>query len=115
MSAAASAMTQQDDQHRKRVVGKPFEKGVSQSALFAATRDQMEREFIADLEEAGREVSKADRLLVSRYIQFIRSRKNSDLNTAMKIREALIEKYARNQPGMTLAKYADMLAKKDAK
>jgi len=103
------------NQPRRRGPGRPFPKGVSQTALFTATRDQMEREFIADLEEAGREVSKADRLLVSRYIHFIRSRKNSDLNTAMKIREALIEKYARNQPGMTLAKYAGILAKKHSK
>jgi hypothetical protein len=113
----ASASDQHDDQQAKRrVVGRPFQKGVSQSAKFAATREQMEAEVIADLEEFGRKVSSADKLLVARYIVLLRSRSHSDTNTALKIREALVEKYARNQPGMTLEKYAATLqARKDDK
>ena len=116
MSVMATASNQPTDQPtRRRGPGRPFEKGVSQTAKFAATREQMESEFIHDLEEGGREVTKADRLLVSRYIQFLRSKRNSDLNTALKIREALVEKYARNQPGMTLERYAALQAEKGAK
>ena len=116
MSVRATASNQPTGQPpRRRGPGKPFPKGESQSAKFAATREQMEAEVIADLEEFGRKVSSADKLLVARYIVLLRSRSHSDTNTALKIREALVEKYARNQPGMTLEKYAATLqARKDA-
>ena len=82
--------------------GRPFEKGVSQKALFAKTRSVMESEVIADLEAGGRKVSSADRLLVARYVELIRSRSHSDVNTAMKIWAALTSKYAsKGQAGMT--------------
>jgi len=116
MSVMASAIDQPTGQPtRRRGPGRPFQKGVSQSAKFAATREQMEREFIADLEEYGRKVSSADRLLVARYIVLLRSRSHSDTNTALKVRESLITKYCTNQPGMTLEKYAALQAAKDAK
>ena len=111
----APASDQHDDQQRKRrVVGKPFERGVSQTHKFTRSRLEMESEFVRDLEEGGKQVTKADRLLVERYIQFLRSRKNSDLNTALKIREALVEKYSSKQGGMTLERYAALQARKDA-
>ena len=102
MTATASAMTQQDDQQPKRVYGRPFEKGVSQTAKFAATCQQMLDEVIADLEAGARKVSSADRLLVQRYVELIRSRSHSDVNTAMKVWAALTSKYAgKGQPNMT--------------
>ena len=55
-SAMASASDQHDDQHKRRVFGRPFEKGVSQTAKFAKTRRQMQDEVIADLEAGGRKV-----------------------------------------------------------
>jgi hypothetical protein len=99
----ASASDQHDDQHRKRrVVGRPFPKGVSQSTQFMATRKQMEGEVIADLEADGRKVTSADRLLVQRYVQLLRSRSHSDTNTALKVWQALCAKYAgQRQPNMT--------------
>ena len=48
-----------------------------------ATRRQMEAEVIADLEADGRKVTSADRLLVERYVQLLRSRSHSDTNTAL--------------------------------
>jgi hypothetical protein len=73
-------------------------------------------EFIRDLEQAGgRKVSEADRILVERYVALIRSKSSPSLNTALKIRECLVEKYCANQAGMTLEKYASILAKRDAK
>src|SRR5215472_6813066 len=93
MSATAPAMAQQDEQP-KRTYGRPFEKGVSQTAKFTITRRQMEAEVIADLERDGRKVTSADRLLVQRYVELIRSRSHSDTNTALKVWAALAEKYA---------------------
>src|SRR5262249_26227931 len=93
-SAATSAMTHQDGQQRKRVYGRPFEKGVSQTHKFAQTRSQMEAEVIADLEAGGRKVTSADKLLVARYVELIRSRSHSDTNTALKVWSALAAKYA---------------------
>ena len=118
MTAAAPAMTQQDDQQRKqRVYGRPFARGVSQTALFQATRKQMEDEVVRDLEEAGRRVSSADKLLVSRYVQLLRSKSHSDVNTALKVFAALTAKYAgKGASNMTaFDKYvAELSAKKDA-
>jgi len=108
------ANDQPRNQPRRRGRGRPFEKGVSQTHKFAQTRSQMEAEVIADLEEGGRTVSSADRLLVQRYVELLRSRNHSDTNTALKIREALVEKYARNQPSMTLERYAALKAEKGA-
>jgi len=114
MIVTASANDQRTSQPRRRGPGRPFPRGESQTHKFAQARSEMEREVIADLEEGGRKVSSADRLLVQRYVEFLRSKSHSDTNTALKIREALVEKYARNQPGMTLERYAALQAKKDA-
>ena len=103
MSVTPSATDQQDDQHKRRVYGRPFPKGVSQSIQFMATRRQMEAEVIADLEADGRKVTSADRLLVERYVQLLRSRSHSDTNTALKVWTALAAKYAgQRQPNTTL-------------
>src|SRR5262245_65548330 len=116
MSAAVSAMGQQDDQQRKqRVYGRPFERGVSQTALFSATRKQMLDEVIADLETGGRKVTSADRLLVQRYVELLRSKSHSGANTAIKIWHALAAKYTGKEPaGLTaFDKYvAELSAKK---
>jgi hypothetical protein len=102
MSATAPAMAQQDEQPKRRVYGRPFPKGVSQTAQFTATRRQMEAETVADLERDGRKVSSADKLLVARYVELLRSRSHSSVNTALKIWVALAEKYAgQRQPNMT--------------
>jgi hypothetical protein len=115
MSDSATASDQPGNQPaRRRGPGRPFPKGVSQTSLFAATRAQMLDEVIADLEEAGRKVTSADRLLAQRYVELLRSRDHSDTNTALKIRQALVDKYARNRPGMTLERYAALQANKDA-
>jgi hypothetical protein len=87
-------MDQQDDERPKRVYGRPFPKGVSQTHQFAATRRQMEAETVADLEADGRKVSSADKLLVARYVELLRSRSHSSVNTALKIWVALAAKYA---------------------
>jgi hypothetical protein len=55
----------------------------------------MEAEVVADLECGGRKVSSADRLLVQRYVELIRSRSHSDTNTALKIYQTLGAKYTR--------------------
>jgi hypothetical protein len=48
-------------------------------------------------------VTSADRLLVQRYVELLRSRSHSDTNTALKVWQALCAKYAgRRQPNMTL-------------
>jgi hypothetical protein len=96
-------MTQPSDQPaRRRGPGKPFPKGVSQTALFTTTRKQMEAEVVADLEADGRKVSSADRLLVRRYVEMIRSRSHSDINTALKILLALQSKYSgKRAPDLT--------------
>jgi hypothetical protein len=112
-SATPSATGQQDEQPKRRVYGRPFPKGVSQSHQFMATRKQMEAEVIADLERDGRKVTSADRLLVARYVELLRSRSHSDTNTALKVWTALAEKYATQQPGMTLERYAALHARKD--
>src|SRR6516162_8145862 len=114
MSVMATASNQPTGQPRRRGRGRPFPRGESQTHKFAQTRSAMEAEVIADLEEGGRKVSSADLLFVQRYAEFLRSKSHSDTNTALKIREALVEKYARNQPGMTLERYAALQAKKDA-
>jgi hypothetical protein len=102
MSATAPATAHQDEQHKRRVYGRPFPKGVSQSDQFMATRRQMEAEVIADLEADGRKVTSADRLLVQRYVQLLRSRSHSDTNTALKVWAALATKYAgRRAPDLT--------------
>ena len=54
----------------------------------------MENEVIADLEADGRKVTSADRLLVQRYVELLRSRSHSTVNTALKIWVALSAKYA---------------------
>jgi hypothetical protein len=98
---------------RRRGPGRPFPKGVSQSGLFLATRQQMLAEVITDLERDGKKVTSADRLLAQRYVELLRSRSHSDTNTALKIRQALYEKYAAKHAGeMTLEKYAAIQAKK---
>jgi hypothetical protein len=62
----------------------------------------MEAEVIRDLEAGGMTVSSADRLLVQRYVEFLRSKSHSDTNTALKIREALVQKYTGKQaPNMS--------------
>jgi len=95
MSATASVTVQPSGQpKRRRGPGRPFPKGVSQSDQFMATRRQMEAEVIADLEADGRKVTSADRLLVQRYVQLLRSRSHSDTNTALKVWAALAAKYA---------------------
>jgi hypothetical protein len=53
----------------------------------------MEADVVADLERGGRKVSSADRLLVQRYVELIRSRSHSDTNTALKIWQTLGDKY----------------------
>jgi hypothetical protein len=99
MTAAAIAGPHQAGQQKR---GRPFERGVSQKALFAQSRRQMVDEVIADLEAGGRKVSSADRLLVQRYVELIRSRSHSDTNTALKVWSALAAKYAgKGQAGMT--------------
>jgi len=114
VSATAPAKDQQDDQRPKRVYGRPFEKGVSQTHKFAQTRSQMESEVIADLESAGKTVTSADRLLVARYVELLRSRSHSDTNTALKILAVLAVKYSNKHSGMTLERYATILqARKD--
>jgi hypothetical protein len=114
MSAAISAM---DEQRKQRVYGRPFPKGVAQSELFLTTRRQMEAETIADLERDGRKVSSADKLLVQKYVQLLRSKNHSSVNTALKVWMALAEKYSgKGQPVMSaFDKYvAELAAKKDA-
>ena len=70
-------------------------------------------DVLADLELAGKKVTSADRLLAQRYVELLRSRDHSDTNTALKIRQALYEKYAAKHAGeMTLEKYAAIQAKK---
>jgi len=102
-SATPSATAQHDAQHKRRVYGRPFPKGVSQSIQFMATRRQMEAEVIADLEQDGRKVTSADRLLVQRYVELLRSRSHSDTNTALKVWQALCAKYTgQRQPNTTL-------------
>jgi hypothetical protein len=111
-------MDQQDDQQRKRVYGRPFEKGVSQTNRFRATRQQMLNEVIADLEAGGRKVTSADKLLVARYVELIRSRSHSDTNTALKVWSALAAKYAGKDAPNTTAfdRYvAELSAKKDTR
>src|SRR5215467_5682560 len=95
MSVMDSAILQPNEQpKRRRGPGRPFPKGVSQSIQFMATRRQMEAEVIADLEQDGRKVTSADRLLVQRYVELLRSRSHSDTNTASKVWQALCAKYA---------------------
>ena len=79
-----------------------------------ATRRQMESEVIADLEQDGRKVTTADRLLVQRYVELLRSRSHSDTNTALKVWQALCAKYAGQRSGteMTLQRYAALKAQK---
>ena len=103
-SATASVTVQPSEQpKRRRGPGRPFPKGVSQSIQFMATRRQMEAEVIADLEQDGRKVTTADRLLVQRYVELLRSRSHSDTNTALKVWQALCAKYAgQRQPNTTL-------------
>ena len=102
MTVTTSAADQQGDQQKRRVYGRPFPKGVSQTAQFTTTRRQMEAEVIADLERDGRKVTSADRLLVQRYVELLRSRSHSDTNTALKVWQALCAKYAgQRQPNMT--------------
>jgi|SRR6516162_9220832 hypothetical protein len=117
VSAAAPAMAQQDDQQPKRVYGRPFEKGVSQTAKFTATRRQMLDEVIADLERGGRKVSSADKLLVARYVELLRSKSHSHVNSAMKVYAVLTAKYSGKDASAMTAfdKYvAELSAKKDA-
>ena len=116
-SATSPAANQPDGQQRKRVYGRPFEKGVSQTHKFAQTRSQMEAEVIADLEAGGRKVSSADKLLVQRYVQLLRSRSHSDVNTALKVFMTLTGKYTGKGASNLTAfdKYvAELSAKKDA-
>ena len=103
MSATTSVTIQPSEQpRRRRGPGRPFPKGVSQSVQFMATRRQMESEVIADLEQDGLKVTSADRLLVQRYVELLRSRSHSDTNTALKVWQALAAKYAgKDAPGMT--------------
>jgi hypothetical protein len=114
------AMTTANDvpanQPRRRGPGRPFEKGVSQTHLFAQTRSQMEAEVISDLEAGGRKVSSADRLLVQRYVQLLRSKSHSDVNTALKVFTTLTSKYAGKDAPNTSAfdKYVAALQAKDA-
>ena len=82
-----------------------------------ATRKKMQDEVVADLERNGATVSSADRLLVQRYVQMIRSKNHSDVNTGLKILAALTAKYASGkQPNMTaFDKYIrELQAEKDA-
>ena len=74
MSVTISANVQPTAQPRRRGPGRPFEKGVSQTAKFALTRAQMEAEVVGDLER-------------------VRSRSHSDTNTALKVWAALAAKY----------------------
>jgi hypothetical protein len=102
---------------RRRGPGRPFERGVSQSARFNQTRQQMQGEVIRDLEEAsGRPVSSADRLLVARYVELLRSKSHSDVNTAMKVWAALTSKYSGKGPQNVSAfdRYVADLQAKDA-
>ena len=102
MTAMTSASDQPAAQPRRRGPGRPFQKGVSQTHKFAQTRSTMEAEVIRDLEAGGMTVSSADRLLVQRYVEFLRSKSHSDTNTALKIREALVQKYTGKQaPNMS--------------
>jgi hypothetical protein len=102
-SATAPVISQPTAQpKRRRGPGRPFPKGVSQSVQFMVTRRQMESEVIADLEHDGRKVTSADRLLVQRYVELLRSRSHSDTNTALKVWQALCAKYAgKRQANMT--------------
>jgi hypothetical protein len=53
--------------------------------------------------------------LAQRYVELLRSKDHSDTNTALKIRQALYDKYAAKHAGeMTLEKYAAIQAKKAA-
>src|SRR5262249_45490040 len=115
MSVMDSAILQPSEQpKRRRGPGRPFPKGVSQSIQFMATRRQMEAEVIADLEADGRKVTTADRLLVQRYVELLRSRSHSDTNTALKVWTALTAKYAGKRPGLTLEAYAALQSRKAA-
>jgi hypothetical protein len=105
---------QGEQQKRRRVYGRPFPKGVSQSAQFMATRREMETEVVADLERDGRKVSAADRLLVQRYVDLLRSRSHSDTNTALKVWQALRDKYAKHQSGAGATPLARYLAEREA-
>ena len=118
MTAMPTAAGQQPPQQRKRIVGRPFERGVNQRAKFAQTRSDMEREVIRDLEAGGMKVSSADKLLVARYVQLLRSKNHSDINTALKVFTTLTGKYAGKQSPNTTAfdKYvANLQAEKAAK
>ena len=116
MSATAPTIIQPTAQPKRRGPGRPFPKGVSQSGLFMTTRRQMIDEVIADLEQGSRTVTSADRLLVLRYVELIRSRSHSDTNTALKIWQALAAKYAgKGQAGMSaFDKYVQELQDKAA-
>jgi hypothetical protein len=103
---------------RRRGPGKPFPKGENQAAKYAATRLRIMDEVIADLEAGGRKVTSADKLLVARYVELIRSRSHSDTNTALKVWSALAAKYAgKDAPNMTaFDRYvAELSAKKDTR
>jgi hypothetical protein len=118
MTVMASANEQPANQPRRRGRGRPFERGISQSALYAQTRSAMEAEVIRDLEAGGMKVSSADKLLVARYVQLLRSKNHSDINTALKVFTTLTGKYAGKQSPNTTAfdKYvANLQAEKAAK
>ena len=112
----ATASNQPTGQPRRRGRGRPFPRGESQTHKFAQTRSAMEAEVIADLEEGGRKVSSADRLLVQRYVQLLRSKSHSDVNTALKVFTTLTSKYAGKDAPNTSAfdKYVAALQAKDA-
>jgi hypothetical protein len=117
MTPAISATGSATGRQKRRVYGRPFPKGVAQSEVYVATRKKMQDEVVADLERNGATVSSADRLLVQRYVQMIRSKNHSDVNTGLKILAALTAKYASGkQPNMTaFDKYIrELRAEKDA-
>jgi hypothetical protein len=103
VTAAISATGPATVRQKRRVYGRPFPKGVAQSEVYVATRKKMQDEVVADLERNGATVSSADKLLVSKYVQMIRSKSHSQVNTGLKILAALTAKYAGGkQPNMTL-------------
>jgi hypothetical protein len=112
MTAATIAAPDEAGQRKPR--GRPFERGVSQKALFAQSRAQMVAEVTADLERDGRKVTSADRLLVARYVELIRSKSHSSTNSALKIWQVLADKYTGEDKPNASAFDRYLAAKKDA-
>jgi hypothetical protein len=94
---------------------RPWQKGQSGNPDGRPSNSKLQAEIITDLERDGRKVTPADKLLVQRYVELLRSRSHSDTNTALKIWQALADKYAvGKRDEMTLQRYAALQARKAA-